>query len=225
MAKSGTSATTGGGANNLLDGAYNEEESHQGFLEALNAWRGKPEEPEKKSQEKKVRFQDEEKKEEPKKSNFFANIDANPNFDMGAIPTYEEREIKPDASLQDKRYTQKESCWNCYKLFPQEEAVKEDSTNRVSDIRDNLVQSFCSNECFEKHQNVNAIKCQLEDCTKKFVKTVGHFIHGKWFCCEACSDKDPETVHMKELYEKGIEFKNKEVEDEEGDDEDYEIDL
>lgn len=32
------------GMDNLLDGQYNEAESHAGFLEALNAWRSKPKE-------------------------------------------------------------------------------------------------------------------------------------------------------------------------------------
>jgi len=53
------------------------------------------------------------------------------------------------------------------------------------------------------------------------VKAAGLFVHGKWFCTEECSDKDPETAQLKEFYEKGIEFENKEEEDEE----DVEIDL
>jgi hypothetical protein len=51
------------------------------------------------------------------------------------------------------------------------------------------------------------------------VKIVGQFVHGKWFCSEACSLKDPETQKLQEMLEKGIEFKNDEVGD--GEDEDY----
>ena len=70
----------------------------------------------------------------------------------------------------------------------------------------------------------NGIKCELVSCDKRFVKTVGHFIHGKWFCSEQCGDQDPDTLKIKQLYENGIEFNN-----ENGDDDDYgdggEIDL
>lgn len=46
------------------------------------------------------------------------------------------------------------------------------------------------------------------------MKIVGHFIHGKWFCSEACADLDPETKQLQELMEKGIDFNN---DNEEGD--------
>jgi len=48
----------------------------------------------------------------------------------------------------------------------------------------------------------NQIKCQFESCTRKFVKSMGHFTHGKWFCSPSCSDKDPETRKIKEMLEK-----------------------
>jgi hypothetical protein len=54
----------------------------------------------------------------------------------------------------------------------------------------------------------NQIDCQLKTCENKFLKVKGSFVHGKWFCSESCSEKDPETKEMKELYEKGIEFEN-----------------
>ena len=62
--------------------------------------------------------------------------------------------------------------------------------------------------CYDKNMLSNGIKCELESCPKRFVKTVGHFIHGKWFCSEACSEEDPDTRKMKELYENGIDFNN-----------------
>ena len=54
----------------------------------------------------------------------------------------------------------------------------------------------------------NQIACQLvptqgqQPCTRKFVKAVGHFLHGKWFCSPACADKDPEVKKIKEMLEK-----------------------
>lgn len=62
------------------------------------------------------------------------------------------------------------------------------------------------------------------ECEKKFVKSVGAFIHGKWFCSEGCSDLDPETKQLKELYTKGLDFENKPIDEEDGV-EDGEIDL
>lgn len=48
----------------------------------------------------------------------------------------------------------------------------------------------------------------LDTCNEKFIKAKGLFIHGKWFCKEECSENDPETKEIKDLYEKGIEFEN-----------------
>ena len=47
---------------------------------------------------------------------------------------------------------------------------------------------------------------------------------GKWYCCEAHGNMDPENKKIKEMKDKlaqGIEFQNDESED----DEDFEIDL
>ena len=60
----------------LLDGQFDEGESHSSFLEALNAFRGKGPEPEK-AEGKSVSFAGEKaaQKPAPRKNNFFANID------------------------------------------------------------------------------------------------------------------------------------------------------
>ena len=55
------------------------------------------------------------------------------------------------------------------------------------------------------------------------MKMQGAFVHGKWFCCDDCGNKDPETQKLKEMFEKGIEFNNDEGEPDE--DEEVEIDL
>lgn len=58
------------------------------------------------------------------------------------------------------------------------------------------------------------------------MKVAGCFVHGKWFCAEECSNKDPETIQMNELYDKGIEFDNNENNEEGSEnDDDVEIDL
>jgi len=49
---------------------------------------------------------------------------------VNCLPQFEEKEILPDLELQDKKYQQKESCWNCYKLFPQSDAVMDQTTKR-----------------------------------------------------------------------------------------------
>lgn len=52
----------------------------------------------------------------------------------------------------------------------------------------------------------NQITCQLKSdasiCNRKFVKSMGHFLHGKWFCSPACADKDPETLKVQEMIDK-----------------------
>jgi hypothetical protein len=79
----------------LKDGAYDEAESHNGFLEALNAFRGKKTEDTPKDK-KIVKFTEVEKawehqKDQSKKGSFFANLDTkNTDFDMGSIPTWQE---------------------------------------------------------------------------------------------------------------------------------------
>lgn len=51
-------------------------------------------------------------------------------------------------------------------------------------------------------------------------------MHGKWFCSEDCSDKDPETKQLKDLYENGITFDNPPDNEEfDENEEDGEIDL
>lgn len=90
------------GISSLKEGAYDEHESHKGFLEALNAWRnagkaqdGKGDEPASASRsEKKVKFRDVEEswkqqQDSKKKGNFFANIEpGNAEFNLGSIPTW-----------------------------------------------------------------------------------------------------------------------------------------
>jgi len=121
--------------NNLMEGTYNEAESHQQFLEALQAWRSAGTQPEEKK-EKKVRFnegQDVTAADPPVKKNFLLDAGGG-DFNVNCLPSYEEKEILPDPALQDKKYAQKESCWNCYKLFPVAEGVRHPLLNR----------SFCS---------------------------------------------------------------------------------
>jgi len=40
------------------------------------------------------------------------------------------------------------------------------------------------------------------------MKVVGCFTHGRWFCSEECSKKDPETQKIEDLYTNGIDFVN-----------------
>lgn len=39
-------------------------------------------------------------------------------------------------------------------------------------------------------------------CGKSFLKTDGHFAHGKWFCCENHSQNDPEIKAIEEMQKK-----------------------
>ena len=112
----------------LLDGQFDEGESHNSFLEALKAFRGEPsaaaaEEPAAKS----VRFQGDSAAGKPAaaKKNFFANLD-NSEFNLNCLPeppTFSEGGIQAEAQPGDPVLGPKDSCWQCYKLFPRAQAV------------------------------------------------------------------------------------------------------
>lgn len=115
-----SSASANVGMDSLKDGAYNEADSHNSFLEALNAWRnaGKPpEERSTPSTSKKVKFTDVQQawayqKDPSKKGSFFANLGESKDFSLGNIPTWQESGTQPLKSS-----TGKESCWQCFKLY------------------------------------------------------------------------------------------------------------
>lgn len=63
------------------------------------------------------------------------------NFQMDNIPTFEEK--GQECEKQAPR-AQKESCWNCYKLFSREDKTCVNDTESK--------RTFCSQVCFSKHQ-------------------------------------------------------------------------
>eukprot|EP00347_Sterkiella_histriomuscorum_P018524 403345183 len=205
--KTGATNTAGNG-DSLLTGKYNEQESHQQFLEALNAWRnaGTTSKPNNSQQQdkKSVRFNE--------NANTTQSVSGNGSLQQ-------EKDIKTDMQIRtdSAASSRKESCWNCYKLFPAIQAIADHATKR----------SFCSELCFEKNMQANSIKCQFPECSNRFVKVVGTLVHGKWFCSQKCANLDPDTKQMQELYEKGIEFNNDQNadEDEENYANDEDIDL
>jgi len=128
--QSDTSATPG---TSLLDGQFNEGESHNSFLEALNAFRGKP--TEKADDEKKsVRFQGEAAAKKPSagKNNFFANIDGKEsNWTVVEGVTTADGGIQADETMsKTSNVGPKESCWQCYGLFPAGEGFHCDITGK-----------------------------------------------------------------------------------------------
>ena len=217
-----------------MEGEYNEAESHAAFMDALNAWRnaGKEnatKEPVEKAEKvcnstlmllQKVRFTEESSTvtaEPPKAKGFLYNVVPDENFNLNCLPQFEEKEI---ATAATKPAGAKESCWNCYKLYVKSEGIQDPNTGK----------GFCTRECHQRHIEANSIKCMFEDCSNRFLKAVGVFVHAKWFCSEECSDKDPETKQIKELYENGIEFDNYKTKnnlgmEEEEEEEEVEIDL
>ena len=80
-------------------------------------------------------------------------------------------------------------------------AKTDPSTNKVQSTHliINTIQNFCGDSCLQKHLIANQIKCQL---SSGFVKAIGHFIHGKWFCSPACAEKDPDTQKIKDMLER-----------------------
>lgn len=191
----------------LLEGQYSEADSHNGFLEALNAWRntGKTEE---KQTGKKVTKGDVEKawkqQQDPgKKGSFFANIESS-NFNMGSIPTWQEGGTQAMAS-------NKESCWQCYKLYSLDV--------ETSEFKDGS-KGFCSRKCNDKYTALNSKACQLASCNKLFIKEKGAFINGRWFCSETHGNQHPDAVRMREINSRISKPAETVV-----DDENFEIDL
>lgn len=90
-------------------------------MEALNAWRGvKPTEEDKAT--KTVRFEGQ----PSAKKNFFAAIDTNEtNWDVNCLPSFAEGGTGTEGTTGDLKYQQslKDSCWQCYKLFPRAQNV------------------------------------------------------------------------------------------------------
>ena len=96
----------------LLEGAFDEGESHNGFLEALKAFRGEKSTPAADDAAKSVRFQDGDKdKPAAGKKGFFANLNTE-DFDVNCLPeppTFSEGGTKTDA--QGPELGPKDSCW------------------------------------------------------------------------------------------------------------------
>ena len=97
----------------LKNGHYDEGESHNQFLEALNEWRNAKPAP----QEKKVTFTEEN------------------NIKM--MEDHPPRRAAPPSG-GPKKVSKKESCWNCYKLY-----LPTDVTNRLKDGSKCYCSEFC----------------------------------------------------------------------------------
>ena len=124
------------GGGSLLDGDYDEAEQARAFQEALAAWRkggtSKNAEEEKKEEkvEKKVRFAEDDKEdkkedipskkeeEKPKKSFLLSSFggedeEAGQNWNVVELPQFTEKDIGDSLPK-----VKKESCWQCFKMFP-----------------------------------------------------------------------------------------------------------
>lgn len=166
-------------------------------MEALNAWRDagkKTDEPASAKSSKKVKFQDvqdswKQQQDPKKKGSFFANIEPGQSeFNLNCLPTWQEGGTQPD-----KKFSSKESCWQCYKLYS---LTIETSAFKQGE------KGFCSQICYDKFTAANTIKCQFVGCGKCFLKTDGHFAHGKWFCSENHCNNDPEIQKIEEMQAK-----------------------
>ena len=126
-----------------MEGQFDEQESHNSFLEALKAWRG--EKPSAEDTPKSVRFSDNKEGaaaaaagKPPANKNFFANLN-NEEFNVNCLPeppTYAATETQPDSQMADPKFAAKDSCWQCYKLYPRAQPVTCQISGKVS-------HSFC----------------------------------------------------------------------------------
>jgi hypothetical protein len=202
------------GGGELLGGTFNEAESHQSFLEALNEWRtgkAKPVEAEKttvprakESRSKKVRFAEavpekeekdddvdyistkpkaasaskpkEEKKQEAPKSFLFSGGSA---WNQVEVPDHQEHGTGMSPRSQPQV---KVSCWNCYRLIPE---------NEIISIGQKQV---CSEQCAKTYRQMNSTKCTKKGCGNAFLKEDGLLIEGKWYCSEKCAPTAEELL-------------------------------
>ena len=146
--------TNGPVGGSLLDGKFDEGESHNSFLDALKAFRGEPTTQATTDQsEKSVKFQGDAAAnagKPPAKKNFFANLN-NDDFNVNCLPeppTYAEGATNQPADM--KEYVgPKDSCWQCYKLYPRAQPV----VCKVSGKR------FCKEACLHRYETENILQC------------------------------------------------------------------
>ena len=167
---------------------YDEKESHNQFLEALNAWRNAKPELEKTaaqnaSPEKKVRF----------------NQNQDQNHSIEELSQKQTKPIfaavkkaTPAAAKKDKLKAPKQSCYNCYKLF----YVTENSDPNQGQKN---IKTFCSPICQRKYQANHSLRCNFPDCKKTFLKENGFSAHARWFCSNECAQEDPQTKQLDKL--------------------------
>lgn len=130
---------------------------------------------------------------------------------MGDIPTWQE------GGTQAK-FSSKESCWQCYKLYS---LTVETSAFKQGE------KGFCCQACYDKFTAANTMECPVSG--KSFLKTDGHFAHGRWFASEEHSKQDPEIQKIEEMQAKlkasQLSGAGKEGDDEGDDDDEEEVDY
>ena len=99
---------------------------------------------------------------------------------MESIPTWQEGGTMPDKKFASN----KESCWQCYKLY----SLDIDT----SEFKDGS-KGFCCRKCYDKYNILNAKQCGLPNCPKSFVKEKGEFMNGRWFCCILHGNEHPDV--------------------------------
>lgn len=162
-----------------------------------------------------MRFQGEAGAKKPAagKNNFFANIDnKESNWSVVEMPQFTDGGMQADDTMsKTSNVGPKESCWQCYKLFPAGEGFHCDISGK----------NFKTKLCLQKYEHEHIITCQLkiesekefgpdtgcklrEGKPQKFLKVNGHFHMGKWFCAAACSDKDDDCKLLIKMEEERI---------------------
>lgn len=96
--------------------------------------------------------------------------------------------------MPDKKFiSNKESCWQCYKLYSLDV--------ETSEFKDGS-KGFCSRKCFDKSNSINLTMCSLTMCKATFKKERGAFQIGKWFCSEEHGNQHPDSKKMLEINSK-----------------------
>lgn len=97
--------------------------------------------------------------------------------------------------MSDPKFAPKDSCWQCYKLYPRDTPV----TCKISNKK------FCKETCLKRYEVDNIMTCMLRSgtrsCKTQFVKSTGIFHLGKYLCAEKCINDDDDIKKFNELEE------------------------
>ena len=186
-----------GNTASILNGEFDEEESHKEFLKAREAWlneRKKAQEPSKESVN--VEISTEENK--MPATGFFAEL-GDGAWNMPALPEYAENGTGMSPRNDKSKKEQKDCCFGCFKFFTKGSGFEYQSIHKT----------FCDESCFNDYFNKYAVNCRK--CNKKLLCENALFENRMYFCSEECVKS--ETIIKEDKINLNDEEINKQTDD------------